>query len=275
MIRAYIDESGIHDGASVCVVAGYFGGQGKWRKFETAWKQMLRDFKVPMEKFHANRFYPEPKPGSFFCDEWKGDYKKFQWAIADLIAANTKLTPVSHGLLVPDFWSFSVDERRFMTGARKRNGKLETQGCPDKPYFVPFQYVVSKICKYATVGSKAHFFFGIDRPFYNYATVLFKQMETDELREGSLAWKQRLGKPEAPKAANTAQLQVADFMVNLTYHHMIDTGANCGRVPPAPLLDKCLQNRRCLEDFQFSTAETLRRTLSEFADLEKYLAAGD
>jgi hypothetical protein len=31
--NAYLDESGAHEGASVCLVAGYFGGPGQWKKF--------------------------------------------------------------------------------------------------------------------------------------------------------------------------------------------------------------------------------------------------
>jgi hypothetical protein len=36
MIDAYLDESGIHDGAEVCLIAGYFGGRVQWRKFSKA-----------------------------------------------------------------------------------------------------------------------------------------------------------------------------------------------------------------------------------------------
>lgn len=51
MIAAYLDESG--DSAEVCVIAGYFGGTGQWRKFEVAWRKVLLRFAVPLDKFHA------------------------------------------------------------------------------------------------------------------------------------------------------------------------------------------------------------------------------
>ena len=35
MIFAYLDESGIHDGAEGCVVAGYFSKKGPWRRLES------------------------------------------------------------------------------------------------------------------------------------------------------------------------------------------------------------------------------------------------
>jgi len=41
MMRLLLDESGIHDGAVFCAVAGYFGQQNHWRHFEKAWKATL------------------------------------------------------------------------------------------------------------------------------------------------------------------------------------------------------------------------------------------
>jgi hypothetical protein len=64
MLHAYLDESGIHDGAAVCVIAGYFGGSGQWRNVEADWRDMLADFNIPMEEFHAKDIFPKAK--SFF-----------------------------------------------------------------------------------------------------------------------------------------------------------------------------------------------------------------
>jgi hypothetical protein len=46
MIDAYLDESGIHDGAAVCVIAGFYGGRGHWRRFESLWRYTLSQFEV-------------------------------------------------------------------------------------------------------------------------------------------------------------------------------------------------------------------------------------
>jgi len=266
MIDAYLDESGIHDGAAYCVIAGYFGGRGQWRKFEESWKQLLREFKVPMEKFHTKHFYPEPKPKTWFADQWsrRDEYASFHNAIAATISQQKKIHPVSAGIVVPAFNSFSVDDRRFMTGAKSNlKGELISHGSPEKPYFVPFTMVVRQICEYAPVGGKAHFFFGIDRSFYRYATTLFEQITNDQFRIGSLAWKDRLGDSSAPRAANTAQLQVADFLAYLTYRHMLDAGDSLGTVSPTSLLQKCIENRRSDEDFYFSTKANLDSGLQQ------------
>ncbi len=257
MIEAYIDESGIHDGALICVVAGYFGGRGRWKKFEADWKRLLRQFDVPMEEFHAKDLYPAAR--GWFRHHWNGDHSGFLGAIGDTIASHPKIAPISVGIVVNDFNQFPLDMRRYFTGATLRTGKrVIGTGCPNKPYFVPFQRLIINVCDYAPVGGKAHFFFGLDRPFYEYATVLFKQIADSPRRGPGFEWKDRLGEPSYPLAKETAQLQAADFLANLTYHHMLDAGDNIGTVPPSPLLAKCIANKRSDEDFFFENKRTLQ-----------------
>jgi hypothetical protein len=61
MLEAYLDESGIHDGAKVCMVAGYFGGRSQLRKLERKWKSVLEDFAFPMKDFHAKELVDSRK----------------------------------------------------------------------------------------------------------------------------------------------------------------------------------------------------------------------
>jgi hypothetical protein len=147
MIKAYLDESGIHDGASVCVVAGYFGGLGQWKRFERLWKQVLLKFDIP--EFHAKGFVKNTRH-------------------TDLILALAKATvrykiyPVSHAIFVKDFHNFSKEERRFLTGATLSPlGQLAQGGSPDRPYFAPFQQIIKRVATYAPKSGKAHFSFGL------------------------------------------------------------------------------------------------------------------
>ena len=270
MMDAYLDESGVHDDARVCVIAGFFGGSGKWKKFANDWRALLKRFDVPLAEFHAKDIFPKPR-GFFHPTNWNGDHEAFRSAVAQTIAGHTKIHPVSAGIIVPDFKSFSQEERRFMTGATSKNGRLVSSGCPGKPYFVPFQHVVRTICGYAPVGGKAHFHFGLARPFAEYAAALARQIKTDDLQGGLWGWKDRLGRVESPLASQTPQLQAADFLANLTYHHMLDAGADLGIVFPSPLLQTCLENRLSQEDFFFSSEYTLKRTLDEAIGAEKFL----
>jgi hypothetical protein len=53
MMETYLDESGIHNDAKICVIAGYWGKPGAWEKFEIRWRRILASAGVPLEKFHA------------------------------------------------------------------------------------------------------------------------------------------------------------------------------------------------------------------------------
>jgi hypothetical protein len=272
MIEAYLDESGIHDGAAVCVIAGYFGGEGKWKKFEADWNGLLADFSIPAERFHAKNLFPERK--GWFLDHWSGQHQSLLDGIGFTIAKHEKIHPVSAGIIVDDFNSLPLDERRYLTGATIRNGKPISSGSPNKPYFVPFQHVVIQVCDYASVGGKAQFFFGLDRNFFGYARDIFEQIKVSDVQSaesGPWAWKQRLGDPSFPLAKETPQLQIADFLSHLTYHHMLSAGERVGMVPPSPLLERCIQNRRSNEDFYFSNKQNLEAALRNAAALSTFL----
>lgn len=264
MLDAYLDESGIHDGASACVLAGYFGGRGRWKDFEADWMRMLSRFQVPMQEFHAKSLYP--KPTGYFKHEWKGDHQEFLEAITTTIARHNKIHPICAGLSIDDFNTFSHEERRFFTGAGvNQNSKLTTSGAPSKPYFFLFQTCVISISHYTSKGSKAHFFFGLGRPFAEYATALFAQILNSKPQDSKLRkelllldWKDRLGTLSFPLAKQTPQLQAADFFANLTYHHVLAAGENIEFAQPNPLLSRCIQNARSRQDFSFFTKYNLQ-----------------
>jgi hypothetical protein len=271
MLDAYLDESGIHDGAAVCVIAGYFAHRAPWRAFETDWKRLLYRFKVPIHEFHTKDLFPR---ANGFFHGWNR-HNEFLEAVASTIARHRLIHPIGGGIYVNDFKSFPITERRYFTGANVNSvGKLVSSGCPNKPYFVPFQKCVVRVCGYAPKGGKAHFFFGLDRPFAEYAAALFKQIEAttapqiDDPRLESNALRERLGTPAFPKAKETPQLQIADFLVNLTYHHVIKAGSAIETAPPSPLLAKCIKNVKVgAEDFFFINRATLEGSLQVAREL--------
>jgi hypothetical protein len=114
MITSYLDESGIHDGAPACVIAGYFGGKGQWKKFDALWRKTLKGANLSLEDFHANKLVRS-----------MGKYGDTLSRLADTIAQCSKIHPVSTGVIVADFESFSLPQRKFLTGARLKDGKLD------------------------------------------------------------------------------------------------------------------------------------------------------
>ncbi len=248
MIDAYLDESGIHQGAAVCVIAGYFGGQGQWKKFDLLWRKTLKAAKMELEDFHASDLVRS-----------LGKYGRLLRDLAGAIG-EYKIHPVSSSVVVDDFNSFSLGQRKFLTGARSRNGKLLTSGCPSKPYFMPMQDCVRTVAEHAPIGGKARFFFGLDTPFAGYAQELFKEIRDNPLSPA----RERLGDPGFPQAKETSQLQAADLLVHLSY---LDVQARLGaknwELPIPDLLRMCLKNARTVQDFVCYDKRCISKMLSQ------------
>jgi len=253
MIEAYLDESGIHDGAAICVIAGYFGGRGRLGKLETAWKAVLKQFKFPMSDFHAKDLLKSHR------------HQPMLKALARTIGEHSKVHPVTYGIVVDDFNTFSLKQRMWFTGAtlNETYGKLVTSGCPNKPYFVPFQNCLHRVSDYAPVGGKAHFLFGLDRPFAEYARSLFAQIKLVAYPLSEWQSKDRLGDPAFPLAAETAQLQAADLLVHLSYLHMGERYKynDWDVTPPSGLLLECLRNTQSGSDHALQTKKHLSEIL--------------
>ena len=149
MIDAYLDESGIHDGAAICVIAGFFSGRGQWRAFERDWRKMLHRFDVPMEEVHAKDLIPKRQGFFLKLRDTRHDPEELLNQMAETVARHT-VYPVAAGVIVRGFYSFSLEQRRFLvTGATLKDGKLITTGSPNKPYFARFQWCVRTVACYA------------------------------------------------------------------------------------------------------------------------------
>jgi len=258
MISVYVDESGIHDSAQVCLVAGYFGKPNAWANFEKRWRKILAAAGVALEDFHALDLIEHRR--AFFGM----DRKKHQKLIHDLAKAVAKfrIYPVAYGLILADFHVLPELQKRFFTGAtiddREKPGKLITDGCQSKPYFMPFLHFVKQTLSHTPVDAKAHFYFGLDRPFYRYATEMFKMIQERPDKEYSA----KLGDAHLPQAKHTPQLQAADFLSYTTYRHMLERhAANEWRVPPAEPLKTLLTNKITPYDFVYFNHETIAEAL--------------
>jgi hypothetical protein len=257
MIDAYLDESGIHDKAKVCVIAGYFGSLGPMKKLEREWKATLKHHSFPMKDFHAKSMIKTKKHFPILRD------------LVRVIAEQKRVYPVSFGLVVDDFESLSLKERKFLTGAiiHPKTKRFMTSGCPSKPYFIPFQQIIKIVTDHTPTGDQAHFFFGLDREFAEYALQLFRQIDagTAAKRPTYSTWKsrKRLGSSSFPLAAETPQLQAADLLTHLTYLHMnriLFHEQVSHRYPE--LLAPCLTNTRKALHHVYQNRHPLKRTLA-------------
>jgi hypothetical protein len=156
-----------------------------------------------------------------------------------------------------------------MTGARIgiKSGKLLTSGCPSKPYFVPFQNIIKIITDYTPRGGKANFYFGLNKPFSEYALALFKQIKKYHYEALAFStWKSRdrLGKFFFPLAEVTAPLQAADLLVHLSYRHM-EAWFTKEPLPAwiSELLNICLTNMACSKDHVYQDREGLQKMIDD------------
>lgn len=252
MLKAYLDESGIHDGAPFCVVAGYFGLNNHWRHFGAAWESVLSDHGASLRDFHAK-------------DLMKCEAKRPLLIELAKTISRYAIYPVSMGIVVEDFDALTVEQRKWMTGATLRGGEVKTSGSPNKPYYVPFQLCLMRITTYAKIGGRVDFFFGLDRSFAGYARSLFAQIKTGE-RNPRSEWRTKwaLGGIDFPMATETPELQAADLLTHLTYLHMVERHKEQNWIAapkPGGLLAVCLKNSRSKWDHTFQEKNCMTATM--------------
>jgi hypothetical protein len=225
MLQAYFDESGIHDGAKVCVVGGFYGHQRAWRKFEQQWSLILTDYpELENRGFHAKEFFgrkERKRVGAY--ENWTDDRAgKFLERLVQAIMRND-ITPIVFGVFVKDFLEMPLVSRQWLTGARfrKLDRKCISSGCPSRSYYLPFQFCVlgSARLSGANAVDKIHFFAGLDKNFYKYATELYKFLLEDERLDESL--RSLLGGIEYPLSKDTPGIQAADLLVNRLYRYAL------------------------------------------------------
>lgn len=256
MLTAYFDESGIHEDAGVCVVAGYWAKKGPWRVFERNWTATLREFDVPLDKFHAKDAVK------------RRDSAKLLRQLGSVTAASG-IRPVCWAIYPDDFFSLSLNERRFLTGGTWHAEKREflTTGKVSAPYFVPFQECVKIVTGHTPPADTVNFFFGCDRPAGKYAKELFDYWR----RRASLATvpyvarfsPTKFGRVGFPLAKETPPLQVADLLAHLTYLFMIENRhLDLKAVPKEPLLS-LVCNRKSDNDMCFRSGPQLREMIAQ------------
>jgi hypothetical protein len=218
-----------------------------------------------LEKFHAKDLV---KHTGFFKSWPDATHQSFLYAIADVIV-RYKLRPIGEAVVVSDFNSFTLPHRKFFTGAVLDDGKLITSGCPSKPYFMPFQHCVRRVAETAA-PSKAYFFFGLDRPFAEYATSLLRELSGNGYVAHS--WGKYIGTPAFPRAADTPQLQAADFLSYLLYRDMVEREREQQlhlRGPASGLIAKCLV-RAVPNDVVYGDKQTLQDLLRQSYEDQGY-----
>lgn len=248
MIEAYYDESGIHDGAKLCAVGGFYGTHAAWRKFEREWNRIIFRYGLVDHGFHAKRFFARNDKGERVSPYagWTDDKaNRFLDALIQSVMRN-RVFPIAHGIIVNHWNALDISTRRWLTGGKYVKGKFVSTGSPNRSYYVPFQFCVLDSAKYSGTSDAIHFFAGLDRTFAGYARVLYKQL----LKDGRLKCRPRLGTLSFPLSKDTPGIQAADLLVYQMYEFNRDKLDKKRPVPMPHVLKRLIKNRKHGQDFR-------------------------
>jgi hypothetical protein len=170
MLHAYLDDSGSHSQSPVMVLAGYFGSERQWNKFDLQWRKALDAEKL--KEFHAQRFWAcfNGAPVPEYKDWGREKCKQFIRTLLDIISYH-RIFPVSAAVIMRDWTQLSKEERAVLTGAvyKEDGGQVVFAGAPNKVFFLPFVWCVSTPLRYCNPGLVTDFFFDRNDFVANYA----------------------------------------------------------------------------------------------------------
>ena len=211
-LYAFIDESGIHEGARCCILAGYVGSLRQWRWFENRWERALRRIPGKPKVFHAKDFFGGSSP---YRELTRAQREQL---IDELVNAIESLNLNPFGALVDTaaFNALTYGERCLITGGGFDGQKFRTSGAPLRPYFVGFQHCVIEAARKAKPGMKVAYVFEEQRAFANLALQLFQILKfvlepSDRESINGCAF---FRKEDAPP------LQAADLLANCWYRYV-------------------------------------------------------
>jgi hypothetical protein len=246
MLKAYFDESGIHTGAPVCVVAGFVATTRCCNDLAWNWHGLLK--KYDLEFFHAREYAKHSGPfregpphlyrtaREIFAHHppnWDTDCRRqFETdAIAVIYGSLDRSDPlilVGAAINTRDFLALSVDHRRWLTGGyMSRAKRWKRQGAPTKPYFLAFQQAVLDAVKFSQhydssgrhlgTGDIVHFVFDQQFEYERSARAIFNAM-----KRSPLSVKDRIGDVVFSSKARALPLQVADFIAYESFCFLVE-----------------------------------------------------
>jgi uncharacterized protein DUF3800 len=260
--ESYMDESGIHEGAKICTVAGYYGTELAWKRFEKEWHRVLKGHGLEDIGFHAKDFWRKENGKRVVppYDQW--DDVRANRFIERLLQAilRNRIFPFGHGVVTAHWESFSLEARKLLTGARHHNGKFVTSGSPDRSYYLAFMFCVLDSVRHSGTRLKVNFFAGLDKSFSDYASILYKQVCDDP----NLSIHHLLGTIAFPLSKDTPQLQAADLLVYRLYRH--NMARFKGPTTKLRITKLLVKNRHPHQPFELFNRQAIMKLLLEYRD---------
>ncbi len=249
MFRTYLDESGIHEQAHTCAVAGYSGNSAAWKTFERRWRRLLRDHGV--HEFHAQKFWTFQRGGSGRraspYSAWsQAKAERFQ-AEAFSIIQDSRIAPVASLVLLEDWKELTRKQRQFLAGGDYDAVDHAIKSpAPEKGFYLALLGCIWSAVGHSRTGERVHFVLDQNNQLSGYAVNLFQK-----LKNGAVTRiRQRLGSITFASSEDACPIQAADI---LAYHLIQDSPKmrqqNTVRVPN-DVLEQLLSGVRSKHDLQ-------------------------
>jgi hypothetical protein len=237
MLKAFFDESGIHGGSPICVVAGLVLPAKRAWTLSTEWQTSLL-YKYSVPYFHAKEFAQRSGPFRGWSERKIRDFSIDAIGIINSATSNFENeTLIAAALTSKDFFALSIEERRWLTGGQYVHStsttkkKWKKQGAPTKPYFLLFQQAVLDAVKFTQdrtfqgnplgTGEVVHFIFDQQHEYEATARAVFRAM-----KQMPLSVRERIGNVVFSSKLRAIPLQVADFMAYESFNYLSNREVN-------------------------------------------------
>jgi hypothetical protein len=151
----WTDESGTHSGSAWCLVAGYRGSPGQWKRFDAEWRAVLNQYGVGA--FHSRQYFnrkriTDPKRNPYL--NWPD--KKAASYFGDLLGVikGHKIYPVGCAVDVRAFEAYSYGERCVLAGYLSKPSRRKSRD--PVPYHLAFRLMLADAIKTAAPGTELH-----------------------------------------------------------------------------------------------------------------------
>ena len=180
------DETGIHPGATVCVVGGYLGSPAQWRLFDSEWRAVLRRSRI--DCFHGKIFFHRKK----IKDKKKNPYlnwsdRRAQDFLSSLLGTIDKrgIYPVGGAVDVPAFESFTYGEQCALAGYWTKRGIRKTSA--PVPYHLAFRAMLVDAADASDPKTDLHFVIAEQRDYRHRALSAYSDMKRHVPEHDTLA----------------------------------------------------------------------------------------
>lgn len=219
-LYAYADESGMHENPLFFVLGGYIASPRQWDFFCKDWQKVLNSFSV--HAFHAKDFFQlKARQMHKRYNKWSEDQNRLFISELSKAVNSHKLYPIGCAIDVKAFNSFTIGERRYLTGgnwdAKKR--RFTTSGKPSVSYLAAFHYYVRAVLDRTPDKAKLHLVFDYQNVMKSKARQTFNEMAAlPSLMQGH----EKLDSINYFYSSDKPQLQAADLFTYVTYRYAVD-----------------------------------------------------